>query len=87
MENLTQSQQQALDFISRCIETNGAPPTLREISAHFGTSGTVTALCHVEAIEKKGFLSRMEGSARGIVALIDDAALHYRQTPENHTEL
>jgi len=34
MENLTQRQQQVLDFISRCIDTLGAPPTLREISAH-----------------------------------------------------
>ncbi|MFH0996876.1 MAG: transcriptional repressor LexA [Pseudomonadota bacterium] len=67
MENLTQRQQQVLDFIVRCIETNGAPPTLREISAHIGTRGTVTALHHIEAIEKKGYLRRREGSARGIV--------------------
>jgi len=67
MENLTQRQQQVLDFIVRCIDTHGAPPTLREISAHIGTSGTVTALHHIEAIEKKGYLRRREGSARGIV--------------------
>ena len=67
MENLTQRQQQVLDFITRSIETNGAPPTLREISAHIGTRGTVTALHHIEAIGKKGYLRRREGSARGIV--------------------
>jgi repressor LexA len=67
MENLTQRQQQVLDFISRCIDTLGAPPTLREISAHIGTCGTVTALHHIEAIEKKGFLRRRGGSSRGIV--------------------
>ena len=67
MDNLTQRQQQVLDFISRCIDTHGAPPTLREISAHIGTRGTVTALHHIEAIEKKGYLRRREGSARGIV--------------------
>jgi repressor LexA len=67
MENLTERQQQVLDFITRCIEMHGAPPTLREISAHIGTSGTVTALHHVEAIEKKGHLRRREGSSRGIV--------------------
>jgi repressor LexA len=43
MEILTQRQQQVLDFISRCIDTHGAPPTLREISAHIGTRGTVSA--------------------------------------------
>ena len=67
MDNLTQRQQQVLDFISRCIDTLGAPPTLREISAHIGTRGTVTALHHIEAIEKKGYLRRREGSSRGIV--------------------
>jgi len=67
MENLTQRQQQVLDFISQFIEANGAPPTLREISGHIGTSGTVTALHHIEAIEKKGYLRRREGRSRGIV--------------------
>ena len=67
MENLTERQQQVLDFIIQCIEMHGAPPTLREISAHIGTQGTVTALHHVEAIEKKGYLRRKEGSSRGIV--------------------
>jgi repressor LexA len=67
MENLTQRQQQVPDFISQFIEANGAPPTLREISGHIGTSGTVTALHHIEAIEKKGYLRRREGRSRGIV--------------------
>jgi len=67
MENLTQRQQQVLDFITRSIEVNGAPPTLREISTHIGTRGTVTALHHIEAIEKKGYLRRRQGSSRGIV--------------------
>ena len=67
MENLTERQQQVLDFIIRCINMYGAPPTLREISAHIGTSGTVTALHHIDAIEKKGYLRRREGSSRGIV--------------------
>jgi SOS-response transcriptional repressor LexA len=38
MDNLTQRQQQVLDFISRCIDTHRAPPTLREISAHIGAA-------------------------------------------------
>jgi repressor LexA len=61
MENLTQRQQQVLDFISQCIDKY-APPILREISAHIGTRGTVTAFHHVEAIEKK--LPAPEGKQR-----------------------
>ena len=67
MNNLTQRQKQVLDFIIQFIETNGAPPTLREIAGHIGTNGTVTALRHVEAIAKKGYLKRREGFSRGIV--------------------
>jgi repressor LexA len=67
MENLTKRQQQVLDFVTRCIDTLGAPPTLREISAHIGTRGTVTTLHHLSAIEKKGYLRRRESSSRGIV--------------------
>ncbi len=42
-------------------------PHLREISAHIGTAGTATAISHVGALEKKGYLRRREGSSRGIV--------------------
>ena len=67
MQTLTARQQQVFDFIKEYIEANGCPPTLREISAHIGTAGTVTAISHVEALEKKGYLRRREGSSRGIV--------------------
>jgi len=67
MAQLTQRQQQVLDFINDYAQRHGSPPTLREISAHIGTSGTVSALRHVEALERKGCLQRREGRSRGIV--------------------
>ena len=67
MQTLTSRQQQVYTFIGNCIEANGCPPTLREISTHIGTAGTVTAISHVQALEKKGYLHRREGSSRGIV--------------------
>ena len=67
MQTLTTRQQQVYTFIKEYIEANGCPPTLREISAHIGTAGTVTAIGHLEALEKKGYLRRREGSSRGIV--------------------
>lgn len=68
MQTLTTRQQQVFDFIKEYIEANGCPPTLREISAHIGTAGTVTATSHVEALEKKGYLRRRGGgSSRGIM--------------------
>jgi len=66
MQTLTPRQQQVYSFIEKYLEVNGSPPTLREISAHIGTAGTVTAISHVNALEKKGYLRRREGSSRGI---------------------
>jgi len=67
MDDLTPRQRQVLDFITTYSARHGSPPTLREISAHIGTSGTVSALRHVEALERKGHLQRREGRSRGIV--------------------
>jgi repressor LexA len=67
MQTLTTRQQQVYKFIKDYIEANSCPPTLREISAHIGTAGTVTAIGHINALEKKGYLRRREGSSRGIV--------------------
>lgn len=67
MQTLTPRQQQVHTFIANFIESNGSAPTLREISAHIGTAGTATAISHIEALEKKGYLRRREGSSRGIV--------------------
>ena len=65
MSQPTERQQQVLDFIQSYIENNGYPPTLREICAHLGVSGNLSAIRHLVALEKKGFLKRDTGS-RGI---------------------
>lgn len=67
MEGLTPRQEQVLEFIIRNIDERGYPPTLREISLEIGTSGTVSAIHHLEALERKGFIHRESGSSRGIV--------------------
>jgi repressor LexA len=66
MQALTTRQQQVYEIITGYRAANGCPPTLREISAHIGTAGTVTAIGHVDALEKKGYLRRRGGSSRGI---------------------
>lgn len=62
---VTERQQQVLEFIQGYIEENSFPPTLREICAHLGVSGTLSAMRHLDALEKKGHLKRSQGS-RGI---------------------
>lgn len=65
MQELTLRQQQVLEFVRHFREEYGCPPSLREISDHIGTKGTATALAHLEALKRKGYISRREGS-RGI---------------------
>ena len=66
LQQLTDRQRQVLDFVTFCLEQHGCPPTLREISSQIKTKGTATAIAHLEALERKGYLNRREGSSRGI---------------------
>jgi repressor LexA len=66
MQPITDRQRQVLDFVTSYFGEHGCPPTLREISTHIGTKGTATAIVHLEALERKGHITRREGSSRNI---------------------
>jgi repressor LexA len=66
MADLTPRQREVLDFVTRFTNEHGYPPTLREISREIGTSGTVSALKHLEALARKGYIRKSAGSSRGI---------------------
>ncbi len=66
MEPLTERQQCVLDFITSYLDSNTCPPTLREISGHINAKGTVTAIRHLDELERKGYITRREGSSRSI---------------------
>ena len=63
---LTDRQQQVLDFITRCVDERGYPPTLREIGEHMGIRSTNGVNDHLAALERKGFLRRDEMKSRGL---------------------
>ena len=63
---LTHRQQQALDFISACLDANGYPPTLREIGEHMGIKSTNGVNDHLKALERKGYLVREELKSRAL---------------------
>jgi repressor LexA len=67
MEELTPRQRQVLAFVTEFIDRNGYPPTQREIAAHLEINGTLGVMRHLQALEKKGYLTRSAGSSRGIV--------------------
>jgi repressor LexA len=61
---LTDTQREVLSFILNQQARTGLFPTLREISAHFGYASPFAATRHIQALEKKGALSRVPGKAR-----------------------
>jgi len=66
MEQLTKRQQEVLEIVTRYINEYGYAPSLREIGKKLAVTGTLGVMKHLEALEKKGYLRRQEGSSRGI---------------------
>src|SRR4051812_25098347 len=63
---LTRRQREILDFINRKVETRGFPPTIRDIGTAFQIKSPNGVMCHLKALEKKGFIARQGKSARAI---------------------
>lgn len=64
-QTLTPKQKAIYEFIQGYVEENQMPPSLREIGSHFDLSvGTVQD--QVEAIRRKGFLTKDNTKARGL---------------------
>jgi repressor LexA len=64
--DLTEKQQQILDFIEQFRDLNGYPPTLREIGKHFQIASTFGVKRHLDALAKKGALTVESNASRGI---------------------
>jgi repressor LexA len=70
---LTDKQEKIYNFIRRHIETKGFPPAIRDICDEFGISSPNGVMCHLKALQKKGYINRVEkrdnqqrAQARGI---------------------
>jgi repressor LexA len=64
--DLTPLQQQVYDFIRAQIETNHCPPTMGEIAARFSWKSQNAAWTHVDALLRKGLITKVPHSARGL---------------------
>ncbi|MEQ8278368.1 MAG: transcriptional repressor LexA [Deltaproteobacteria bacterium] len=58
MQGLTERQRQILDFITKRIQEQGYPPTIREIGEEMGIKSTNGVNDHLKALERKGYLVR-----------------------------
>ena len=63
---ITSRQREVLEFICSKIETNGFPPSIREIGEAFAIKSPNGVMCHLRALQKKGLISRQERNARAI---------------------
>jgi len=72
MEELTLKQQKVLDFIRNSIQEN-IPPTIREIAKELGFSSTGTVRDYLTALEKKGYLRRVNNKSRAIELLKENS--------------
>ncbi len=66
MQELTKKQKDVFDFILNSLREEGSIPSVREIAAAFGFASTNAANAHLEALTKKGYISRRPGLNRNI---------------------
>jgi len=66
---LTDRQEEILNFINSYREINGFPPTIREIAKQFQLSSTFGVKKHLDALVKKGYLHIESFASRGISTL------------------
>lgn len=66
MKALTLRQSQVLDIIKDNIQQTGMPPTRAEIATILGFKSANAAEEHLKALAKKGAITMMPGTSRGI---------------------
>ena len=59
-------ERQLLEFITQFIQRYGYSPTLKEIGEALGMGSPATVHEHVDRLRQKGFVRKLDGTARGI---------------------
>jgi len=67
--DLTERQEQILNFILKNIESVGFPPSIPEIQKKFSFKSPNAVQDHLAALERKGYISRHPYKSRGITPL------------------
>lgn len=67
--NITDRQEEVLNFIVQYIEKHRFSPSSRDIQEYFGFASQTAAVNHLNALRKKGRITWQEGLARTIVVL------------------
>ena len=80
-EQLSDKQQQILEFIKRRILDKGYPPAVREICEAVNLRSTSSVHSHLETLERKGYIHRDPTKPRAIEITDDDFNLALAYCP------
>lgn len=72
MKQLTEKQKKVLGWIKESVDFTGQAPTVRELQIKIGCSAPMGVVAHLNALEAKGYIRKIEGKARGIVVVTDE---------------
>ena len=71
-DEITDRQQEILNFIQDYVDFNGFPPTYREIGKKFNIASTFGVKRHIDALIKKGFLNSANNLSRTLSLVINN---------------
>ncbi|MEY8387076.1 transcriptional repressor LexA [Oscillospiraceae bacterium 38-13] len=80
MVKLTHMQQRVYDYIVSCIQTQGYPPSVREIGNAVGLKSPSTVHFHLKHLEEAGVIAKGAGKGRAIT-LTEPAAASRNRVP------
>lgn len=63
---ITPRQQEVLDLLVDFVNAHGYPPTCQELANLLGVASPNAALTHLRALERKGVITLVPGTSRGI---------------------
>lgn len=86
-KELTDRQQDILNFIQDFVEFNGFPPTYREIGKKFDISSTFGVKRHLDALVKKGHLTSGSNSSRALSIIKNESAQTSSSKIDNFIEI
>jgi repressor LexA len=84
MKGLTERQRRILDLVEDHVRRLGYPPTMQELADTLGVRSKYAIYKHLQALERKGYIRRSAGGARGITILKPD---RLRQSPEAEAQV
>jgi len=67
MKALTTKQKTVLGWIEDSVQKTGQAPTVRELQERLGCSSPMGAVSHLNALEAKGYITKVDGKARGLI--------------------